>query len=110
MCGRNWKSGSNTTTRWALGGVKPEMLLLLLGPEFDGPLEDRTALTGRYDIVLEYHSTFAERREGIRPDSPAPTAPALRNALRDQLGLKVETAKGKVPVIVVESASRPTPD
>ena len=110
VCGRNWKGGSNGGTRWSLGGVKMDMLLVLLGAEFDGPLEDRTTLTGRYDIVLEYHSTLMERLEGIRPDSPTPTAPALRNALRDQLGLKVETAKGTVPVIVVESAARPTPD
>lgn len=75
MCGRNWKGGSNGSERWALGGVKMEMLLLLLGVEFDGPLEDRTTLTGRYDIVLEYHSTLMERLEGIRTDSQTPTAP-----------------------------------
>jgi uncharacterized protein (TIGR03435 family) len=111
VCGRNWRGGSaNGSVRWSLGGVKMDMLLVLLGPEFDGPLEDRTGLAGRYDIVLEYHSTFMERREGIRPDSPAPTAPALRNALRDQLGLRVDTATGAIPVTIIEAVQRPTPD
>ena len=111
VCGRNWRSGSaNGGTRWSLGGAKMDYLVVLLGPEFDGPLEDRTGIAGRYDIVLEYHSTFMERREGIRPDSPTPTAPALRNALRDQLGLRIETAKGAIPVTIIEAVSRPTPD
>jgi uncharacterized protein (TIGR03435 family) len=111
VCGRNWRGGSaNGGTRWSLGGAKMDYLVVLLGPEFDGPLEDRTNLTGRYDIVLEYHSTFMERREGIRPDSPAPTAPALRNALRDQLGLRVDTARGPLPVTIIEAVQRPTPD
>ena len=109
VCGRNWRGG-NSATRWSLGGVKMDMLLLLLGGELDGPLEDRTGLAGRYDIVLEYHSSLMERLEGIRPDSPTPTAPALRDALREQLGLRLETARGTIPVTVVESVERPTPD
>ena len=110
LCGRNWRGGSSGSTRWSLCGVKMEMLVLLLGAEFDGPLEDRTALTGRYDIVLEYHSNLTERREGLRTDGAIPTAPALNDAVRDQLGLRIEKARGAIPVTIVESVERPSPD
>jgi uncharacterized protein (TIGR03435 family) len=110
VCGRNWRGGSAGSTRWALGGVTIDTLVFLLGAEFTGPLEDRTGLSGRYDIVLEYHSNLAERLEGIRPDDGTPTAPALNDALREQLGLRVERSRGTIPVTIIEAVSRPTPD
>jgi uncharacterized protein (TIGR03435 family) len=110
MCGRNWRGGSAASTQWALGGVKMEMLITLLGAEFDGPLEDRTQLTGRFDIVIEYHSSLIERLEGIRTDGTMPTAPALNDALRDQLGLRIEKTRGIIPVTIIESVERPSPD
>lgn len=110
VCGRNWRGGSAGSTRWALGGVKMETLIVLLGAEFDGPLEDRTGLTGRYDVVIEYHSSLMERLEGIRTDGTLPTAPALDDALRNQLGLRIEKARGTIPVTIVEAVTRPTPD
>jgi uncharacterized protein (TIGR03435 family) len=44
------------------------------------PVEDRTGLTGEFDITLEWD----------RDESPESTVPSLFTALREQLGLKRE--------------------
>ena len=37
-----------------------------------------------------------------------PSGPALTTALQDQLGLKIESAKGLVEVLVIDSVQKPT--
>ncbi len=41
-------------------------------------------------------------------DAPPDAAPGLFTAIRDQLGLKLEPAKGPVPVLVVDAVERPS--
>lgn len=36
--------------------------------------------------------------------------PSIFDALPDQLGLKLETSRAQVPVLVVDSIERPTPN
>jgi len=67
-------------------------------------VQDRTGLTGRYRMELEYP---------FNPPRPAdPAAPDLRPSLftviREQWGMKLEPAQGPYKVIVVDSAQRPT--
>lgn len=45
---------------------------------------------------------------GIPPVDP--NGPPLVTALQEQLGLKVEAAKGPVDVLVIDSVEHPTPD
>jgi uncharacterized protein (TIGR03435 family) len=66
------------------------------------PLEDRTDLTGSYDIKVEW--TPAET-----PDAGTDYVP-LFIAIEEQLGLKLERSKGPVEVLVIDSVERPTPD
>jgi uncharacterized protein (TIGR03435 family) len=60
-------------------------------------VEDRTGLTGRYNMKLEFQLT------PLNPDGPS-----LFTAVREQWGLKLEPAKGPLEVIVVDSAQPPT--
>jgi uncharacterized protein (TIGR03435 family) len=64
------------------------------------PIIDITGLQGTYDIRLE----FAETRSSFGP--PDPQAPELFTALTEQLGLRLESRRGPVEVLVVDSASR----
>jgi len=72
------------------------------------PLVDATGLTGRYDLTLEF-----------RPDSGGPFinsgaddegVPTLVRAMKEQLGMRVESGPGPVRVVIVDHISEPTPD
>ena len=59
---------------------------------------DHTSLTGEYD----YRLTWA-------PDQVADsTGPSIFSAPEEQLGLRLDSAKGPVEIIVIESAEKPS--
>jgi len=70
------------------------------------PVIDKTGLTGSFDYTLQW----APELNG--PDSPAPPSdpigPTFLQALRDQLGLKVESTKGPVRILIINRAERPS--
>jgi uncharacterized protein (TIGR03435 family) len=72
------------------------------------PILDRTGLSGTFDFTLEW----APGPGGLMPlgadEEPDPTGPTFVDALRDQLGLKLESAKGSVEVIVIDHLERPS--
>ena len=92
-------------------GVTMEFFLQRISAQLEGPVLDRTGLTGEYDIDLHW----TPERQPLPPVSaPAngETAmtvedPALTTALADQLGLKLERAKGPVEVLVIQRVERP---
>ena len=74
---------------------------------------DRTGLSGTFDVDLLYLPEFPVG--GVSPDRLAfdprfQGRPGLTTALREQLGLKLEAARGPVDVLVIDAAERPTPD
>ncbi len=76
-----------------------------LGNQADRLVVDRTGLTGTFDFELQF-----TRDEALgRRDLPA-SAPVLFTALREQLGLKLESARGPVEFLIIDRATRPTPD
>jgi uncharacterized protein (TIGR03435 family) len=67
----------------------------------DQPVMDRTGLSGRFDITLDWapdESAF---------DSAA-AFPDLFTALKDQLGLKLESTKGLVDILVIDHIEKPS--
>ena len=71
----------------------------------DRPVIDGTGLEGRFDV--EY--THAPQPPSATADSPfgAPP-PMLFVALEEQLGLKLESRRTSVPVLVIDTVERPT--
>jgi uncharacterized protein (TIGR03435 family) len=65
---------------------------------------DKTGLTGRYDFELHW----------TPDDTPADSAlaggPSIFTALQEQLGLKLESARAPVDVLVIDSAEQPSPN
>ena len=64
---------------------------------------DKTNLTGNYDIELSYvdEALFGK---GVGTGD----GPSLFTALQEQLGMKLESARGPVNVLVIDSVSEPT--
>lgn len=64
---------------------------------------DRTGLSGVFDFELRWTTTDLQV-----PGADDP--PSLLTAIHEQLGLKLEQARGPVEFVVVESASQPSAD
>jgi uncharacterized protein (TIGR03435 family) len=77
----------------------------------DRPVIDRTGLSGRFDIKLDW-TPDQFQAPGLGPPAPAPDAdtsfPDLFIALREQLGLKLESTKAPVEILVIDHVERPS--
>lgn len=69
---------------------------------------DRTGLTGHYAIKLSFAPVdlTAAPGDGATPDP----APSIFQALQSQAGLKLESTKGPVEVLVIDRCEKPTPN
>jgi uncharacterized protein (TIGR03435 family) len=76
------------------------------------PVTDKTiGLTGKYDITVRFvpEDGQVQRSAGSTPlEAPDPSAPDLVSAVKDQLGLKLQSGKGPVEVIVIDHIERPS--
>jgi uncharacterized protein (TIGR03435 family) len=75
------------------------------------PVIDKTGLVGTFDFFLfASPDSVRDRSLPASPDGRAvdPNLPSFRDGLRDQLGLKLESARGPLEVLVIESVQQPT--
>ncbi len=70
------------------------------------PVVDRTGLTGKYNVKLE--SSDLSGQGSLKEPAPNDTAPSIFTALQEQLGLKLESAKAPVDMIVIDSVEKPS--
>jgi uncharacterized protein (TIGR03435 family) len=80
-------------------GVTISDLLITLGGSVERVIVDRTRLSGRFDVELEWS-----------PDQSVSDKPSLFTALDEQLGLKLESVRAPVDVVVIDHVERPTED
>jgi uncharacterized protein (TIGR03435 family) len=77
-------------------------------PEINGHmLVDRTGLTGNYTFTLQW--TPQNLSGGAAASSEAP-GPSLFTALEEQLGLRLESTKAPVDVLVIDRVEKPSPN
>lgn len=62
---------------------------------------DKTGLKGTYDLTLQWSNDE-------NPDSGAEQAPSIFTAVQEQLGLKLQPAKGPVDTLVVDHVAMPS--
>lgn len=119
------------TVDWSPGRIKARMIRMsalaqFLGnePDLGGRLVvDKTRLQGKYDFTLEFAPEMAQFPPGTEgdprsaggppgplhaPPPPDPNAPSIFTAIQEQLGLKLESTKGPVEVLVIEGIERPS--
>ena len=91
----------------------------LLSTALGRPVVDRTGLDGIYDLSLEWDDApileGGVPREGGVPGLDAPVAPgndhgSIFTAIQDQLGLRLESERVPVAVIVVDRMEKPSPN
>ena len=72
---------------------------------------DRTGLRGAFDADLQFNP---ESLPGAAPRGDRATAiddrPSIFTALQEQLGLRLESTRGAVDVLVIDQAEHPSPD
>jgi uncharacterized protein (TIGR03435 family) len=104
-----------------LGGGHIEAAAVAL-PDFVGLLSlimnrtiiDKTGLTGLYDIDLNWTPDPGQRigprgplPPGIELPTVDPLGPTIFTALQDQLGLRMQSTRGPVTVLVIDNANKP---
>ena len=93
-------------------GVSMQSLALMLTRiQLGREVVDRTGLTGRYDFTLRFAPTEAMRPviNGVMQGAPADQSgdPEIFTAVQEQLGLRLEPAKGSVEGLVIDHVERP---
>jgi uncharacterized protein (TIGR03435 family) len=109
-------SGTSLTAE----GIDMVSFSRLLAGRIHRPVVDKTGLTGKYTFKLEWAN---EPHDGEGPGGPpheaagpgassasADTGPSIFTALQEQLGLKLDSEKGPVEVIVIDHLEQPAAD
>jgi len=84
--------------------VTMDALASMLAYEVERPIVNETGLAGEFDVDLTYSELGAAASQTAPPVNAAPT---LFTALEEQLGLKLESARGPVNVVVIDRVERP---
>ncbi len=90
-------------------GQTMSALASALSQLFEREVLDRTGLTGGFDADADFNTEglpgMMQLADGNRRD-----APSLSTALEEQLGLKLESSRAALDVVVIDHVERPTPD
>jgi len=90
-------NGRGTTGK----NVSMDYFAFMLSRMLDRNVADRTGLTKNYDLSIDFVRDIPGR------ETPQ-DGPTIFTALKEQLGMKLESAKGPVEFLVIEKAERPT--
>lgn len=104
-CGVRFGRGRSSAT----GMTMPQLAEIALSRSVSRPVVDRTGLDGAFDWILEW-TPDQQPPAGNEPVSIDPNHPSIFAAIQEQLGLKLEPARGPVAVLVIDRAEHPTGD
>jgi uncharacterized protein (TIGR03435 family) len=101
--------GGNVVNSWrdhleVQGSNSLELLAQVLADLVGRPVEDRTGIAGRYHLILKWTPDDAVSAASSSSNAP----PSIFTAIQEQLGLKLEPAKGPVQVLVVDHVEMPS--
>jgi len=108
-CGRGIAAADAGVMR--MGGIPMARLAGILGGVLGRVVLDETGLTGPFDVDLQWRPDI-----GLSPDlseaakQKIEAKATLPVAVREQLGLELQSRRSPVTLVVVESIAVPTPD
>jgi bla regulator protein blaR1 len=93
----------------AMGGAALSQFANSLAMFTGRTVQDKTGLTGSYDVNLTWTPDQMPQRPPGAPELPPPdpNGPSIFTALQEQLGLKLDSQKGPVAVLVIDRVERP---
>jgi uncharacterized protein (TIGR03435 family) len=108
LCAARYRvAGGNLTLM--LEGESIAQLTTFLERQVGRTVVDHTGLSGTYDLELEFTPDSRLGVNGVAAPSAAPgEETALFTALREQLGLNLESDRGPVERVVIDAAALPT--
>jgi uncharacterized protein (TIGR03435 family) len=90
------------------------MFVQMLGTLTGRPVVDKTGLASTYAFNLDWTPDPGEGGPrplgGVETNPPDAGGPSLFTALQEQLGLRLESAKGPVEFLAIEAVEKPTED
>jgi uncharacterized protein (TIGR03435 family) len=93
--------------RLVLTGTSTQQFTAMLSAMLSRTVVNKTGLTGRYDIDLTFSPEQPNPAGANIPDPAAdPNAPSIYTAVREQLGLKLESQRGQEEVLVIDHVER----
>jgi uncharacterized protein (TIGR03435 family) len=96
--------------QFSLQGAPVAALANQLGQVLGRSVIDKTELTGNFDFELKWTPDEGRPEMRVGGGEPAPaadmTGPSIFTALQDQLGLKLESTKGPVQILVIDRAEK----
>jgi len=104
--------GNSGYGRFRFGGNSLSAFASALANQVGRVVIDRTGVTGNWDFEL----TFVPERirqqalAGAAPPDVDTNGPSIFTAIQEQLGLKLESAKAPVTVLVIDHVEQPSPD
>jgi uncharacterized protein (TIGR03435 family) len=93
------------------GKISVRELVYFLSIAVARPVIDKTGLTDTFDVNLSFLPDQATAGLPLPPGAaaaPDPNAVTIFTALQEQLGLKLDSDKGPVEVLVIDSVQRPS--
>jgi uncharacterized protein (TIGR03435 family) len=85
-------------------GVSMSFLADILSGQLSRTVVDKTGLAGSFQIHFTY---TPDAPAAPSPDTTADRGPDIFTAIQEQLGLKLNSAKGPVEILVIDHAERP---
>ena len=113
-CGRVIFAMTPTSTRLYGGKTSMARLVFTLSNVLGRTVVDKTGFAGVFDLSLEFARNDALAGTAPLGAFPVETAqtgdskPSIFAALQDELGLKLESTKGPVEVLTIDSAEKPS--
>jgi uncharacterized protein (TIGR03435 family) len=90
--------GVNGYVRWRSSNVTLADIVRILRREMSSDVADGTGLTGKYDVDIYWQVRPIENIPSARPFD----GPVIEKAIQDRLGLRLESKKGTVGVVVID--------
>jgi uncharacterized protein (TIGR03435 family) len=99
-----------------LQGANMAGVAQMLAQQLGRPVTDKTGIEGKFDVEMHWTPEPGQGGGPFGGGPPPPDAvassdtsgPSLFTAVQEQLGLKLESQKGPVEMLVIDSVSKPT--